>query len=224
MAPSSILTRTPPPGIPLEAHQRLCRGLLGDGTLEFYRNSKTGTLVSVRYREKHSAAQTNLVFNQQKGLRPLTDKITPPVVKQEKRDYFFAEVRTSQTSLLNSYGEAFYNSKIIAGKRQNQKILPENIGELLDNSLSPAIWIAGDVNPHGRILMLCRQSFTVPENEKLKEALKQNFGVNARVVYYKDKDKYLPQLYLQGRDAAKLVAQCDLEIRNLPSLKHKFYL
>lgn len=79
------------------------------------------------------------------------------------------------------------------------------------------------VIPMEEFLCSVRNPFTVPENEKLKEALKQNFGVNARIVYYRDRGKYPPQLYLQRPDAAKLVAQCDPEIRNLPSLKHKFY-
>jgi hypothetical protein len=62
-SPQSMVTRSPPLGVSLEAHQRFCGGLLGDGFLEIQRNSKTDEVVGVRYREKHSAAQAYFVFN-----------------------------------------------------------------------------------------------------------------------------------------------------------------
>lgn len=217
-----LLTRDPPPGVPREAHQRLCGGLLGDGSLEMYRHPKTEELVSVRYREKHSVAQADLVFNQQKGLRPLTDKIKTPVVRQDRRHYSFLEVRTSRTPSLKVYGEAFYRSEKQAGKWKNTKHLPDTIGELLDNPMSLGVWIAGDGNPHGKTLSLCTQSFSEADHEVLKDVLKQNFGVEARVVSHSNGVKYYSHLYLPREQAAKLIAHCDPQFRDLPSLTHKF--
>jgi hypothetical protein len=43
-----LLTRDPPPGVPREVHQRICSGLLGDNTLDYHRNKRTGHLISLR--------------------------------------------------------------------------------------------------------------------------------------------------------------------------------
>jgi hypothetical protein len=96
-SPQSMVTRSPPLGVSLEAHQRFCGGLLGDGFLEIQRNSKTDEVVGVWYREKHSAAQAYFVFNQQRALRPFPEKMKTPAIQQDKRNYSFFEVRTART-------------------------------------------------------------------------------------------------------------------------------
>lgn len=128
-SPQSIVTRSPPLGVSLEAHQRFCGGLLGDGFLEIQRNSKTDEVVGVWYREKHSAAQAYFVFNQQRALRPFPEKMKTPAIQQDKRNYSFFEVRTARTFSFKIYGEAFYRSEKTDGKWRNKKQVPDTIGE-----------------------------------------------------------------------------------------------
>ena len=84
------------------------------------------------------------------------------------------------------------------------------------------MWVAGDGNPHGKAFSLCTHGFSEAENEILRDVLKQNYGVSARVVSHSNGVKYYPHLYLRREQAAKLIAQCDPQFRELPSLKHKF--
>lgn len=217
-----FLTRQPPPNIPLEIHQRLCGGLLGDGSLDFHRNKKMHQLISVRYREKHAAAQVDLVLNQQNGLLPFTKKIKRATIQKDKNGYYFVETRTSRTKYFNVYGEVFYQSEKINGKWKNKKQLPKNIGELIDNPLSLGVWIAGDGNPHGKAFSICTHGFSESENSLLQDVLKQNFQVQARVAWHSNGLNYYPHLYLPREEAAKLISKCDSQIAALSSVRHKF--
>lgn len=219
------LTRFPPsPEIPLTVHQRLCGGLFGDGTLDFVRSTdKTGTLVSVRYRERQSRVHEDWVKNQQSGLAPFTDGLKKPEATRDKKGYWFLESRTSRTPLFLPYGYEFYEHVEIDGRWKARKRVPVTSGELLDNPLSVSAWIAGDGRPKSNgDFTLCTQGFTYEENLFLAEIFQQNFGIQCQVVVYSNGKNYYPELYFHRAEARKLGALCDPVIASLQSLKHRF--
>lgn len=222
--PRHILGKEPPfSSIPLSIHQRVCGGLFGDGTLDFFRNKKTDTLVSARYRERQGLLHRDWVENQQQGLFPLTDGIKKPEPKQDKNGYWFIEARTRRVNELLIYGTAFYNFMKTETGWKAIKQVPKNSGELLDNPLSLSVWIAGDGRPKANgDFTLCTQGFTLQENEFLKDILNQNWKVTAQVKVYSNGKKKYPELYIRRSEARKLLEICDKQIASLKSLKHKF--
>ena len=223
MITKKLNVHSPFPEIPLSVHQRLCGGLFGDGSLDYFRNRETGTIISARYRDRQGLLHRDWVENQFQKLYPLTNGIKSPQPKQDKNGYWFIQARTTRSSLLTVYAEAFYQQLKDATGWKAIKGVPVNSGELLANPLSLAAWIAGDGRPKANgDFTLCTQGFTFEENEFLAEILLQNFGVPCKVVFYSNGKKYYPELYIQKRDAKKLLSLCDKEIASLPSIKHRF--
>ena len=106
--------------------------------------------------------------------------------------------------MLIPYEQAFSKQIELDGKTCYRKSLPENIGELFDNPLSLALWVAGDGNPHGKTFSLCMQDFSENENGLLQKILQQNFSVNARLVWHSNGEKSSPHLYLPKTEAKKI--------------------
>ena len=249
------LTKASPSlGIPLAAHQRLCGGLFGDGSLDLTRDPHTGVPRSARYRENQGLIHWDWVRDQQAGLGPLTAAIKAPSPRVDARGYTLVEARTSRRADLLIYAQAFYTYRWVGSNGPNGPVLakaygaepsgakppgpgslgrgwrgtkgiPANSGDLLDNPLSLAAWVAGDGRPKANgDFTLCTQGYTLAENAVLAEILHQTFGVRATVRLYSNGTRRYPELYLPRGEGSKLLAHCDRHIANLPSLRHRFAL
>lgn len=112
-----------------------------------------------------------------------------------KRNNSFT-IRTISHSELTALRIIFYNG--------SRKIIPQNIGVFLENPLVLAVWFMddGNVRKHDGFVTsydLNTQSFTLKENKRLVEVLKNMFGltvtVNLNNGYYR--------LHVSARDAVK---------------------
>ena len=155
----------------------LIGSLLGDGTLNFrgdYPNFKV----------EHCLRQRFYVFYKYHLLKDFV--LTPPKLSYRynsnreayPKSWWF---RTVGIKELKFYYDLFYSYKT--------KMVPDNIEELLDR-MALAIWAMDDGSSNnGRTAFYFNsQSFSLADQLKLCQALKNKFNLNART--HKDKDKY----------------------------------
>ena len=137
--------------------------LLGDGGIRL-----KGRFA--RLHIKHSSNQLSLVKYKKKIFKNITT-MRVRVFKQKvgDKDYNFAEfVTLTHPDFLEFYNLFYFRSK---------KIVPKNIKTLLTSTLSLAMWFMDDGSAEYAGASLQTHSFTRPEVDLLRSAIKLNFRI-----------------------------------------------
>jgi hypothetical protein len=152
--------------------------MLGDGVLEL--NGRYP-----RLRVDHSAKQKEYVRWKYKIFSNfISNKMRCFLGKRNKKTgkrYTHCKFDTISSPVFERFYKAFYRN----GKRK----IPENIKELLKNPLSLAVWFMDDGYKRNdcNALRINTDAFTLKEQKLLIDALKRNFGINAKL-HRKGKD------------------------------------
>ena len=141
--------------------------LLGDGGLRFRG-------LNCRLHIKHSANQVELVRYKHQVFSNITSM--PVRIFDQKvgtKNYSFAEFVTLTHPSFTLYYDLFYPN--------DKKIIPSNIGELLINPLSLAIWIMDDGSAEYAGISLQTHCFTKREVGTLIKVIKHNFNLDTNM-------------------------------------------
>lgn len=182
--------------------------LLGDGCLE--RNGR-----NIRLRLEHSKDQKfYLVWK----FRELKSIITGSIMKVcayhkiNKRFYESYRAYTFSHEVIQYYQDRFYLNK--------KKVIPDNIGELLSDPLSLAVWFMDDGYKRNdcNALRLGTDSFRLEEQKLLQNVLSENFSIETKI---HKKGKYW-NLYVPVRESKRFIEIIKPYI--LPKLNYKITL
>ena len=162
-----------------ERQRRILTGsLLGDGCLILNSWKK-----QYRFQVEQNEAHKDYVYWLYEEFKDfvLSEPTYHPLVRSWK-------FRTISHPDFTEVASRFYAGRI--------KILPKEIGELLNNPLTLAIWAMDDgcLMPQGSGFTFNTQSFTLEENKKLQECLAKNFGLDFTSLH---KDKTRVRLYVK---------------------------
>ncbi len=182
--------------------------LLGDGCLE--QNGK-----HTRLRLEHGKYQKSYLLWKFKELKSIMTGSVMNVRyyhKINKRFYDSYRAYTFSREVMRCYQDMFY----LHGK----KIIPGNIGELLKNPLSLAVWLMDDGYKRNdcNAFRLGTDSFTMEEQILLQEVLLKNFGLETKI---HKKGKYW-NIYIPERESKKFVAMVKSYI--IPEFAYKITL
>ncbi len=188
--------------------QIIIGSILGDGCLE-----KNGT--NHRLRFFHSPKQIEYLFWKYNSLIDLT--ISRPktsftaLQKKTKKRYLTCHFSTLTLKELNCYRELFYQNK--------KKIVPLKIKKLL-TPLALAVWYMDDGYKRNdcSALRINSDSFTLNEQQILKNALEENFNIE---VHIHKKGKYF-NLYIPSKYSQKFSKIVCPYI--VPSMRYKLAL
>ena len=187
----------------LQSEQRhlLIGWILGDGCLRFPGRSHHANLTV-----EHGEAQEEYVWFKYEWMKEWV--LTPP--KQVSRVYHKDETRTlvSWRFLTISHPEfSFYHTLFY---RNGMKSVPDNIGDLVTHPLTLAVWLMDDGNKNKDVLFLSTESFSVPEQDRLRTCLWEVFGITSTLNFHSHsngKDLFRIRLTRNGsKRAAELVA------------------
>lgn len=107
--------------------------------------------------------------------------------------------------------------------KDNKKIIPLNIGEILKSPLALAVWMMDDGNRNHNAIFLNTQQFTMGEQRLLVNCLKKNFNIEARInKHWMFNEKQLYRLRLTTA-STKILYSLVKELI-LPSMRYKFPL
>jgi len=150
--------------------------ILGDAYVERYKNDARVTIM-------HSLKQKELVdwkFKELKRfvkMQPMQSEYFDP---RYGKKYFWQRFQTRRFPEFKKLGDIFY--------RKNRKIIPQNIGRLLKDPISLAVWYMDDggrrKDCHG--MFLNTLSYSKTEQTKLQECLVKNFGIETRIHWISD--------------------------------------
>ena len=165
--------------------------ILGDGCLE--RNGK-----NVRLRLEHSKDQRSYLLWKFKELKSI---VTGSIMKIRayhkinRRFYESYRAYTFTDEAINYYWNMFY--------LKNKKVIPVNIGKLLTNPLSLAIWFMDDGYKRNdcNAFRLGTDSFGLEGQIMLQKVLLENFGIETKT---HKKGKYW-NIYIPERESKKFV-------------------
>jgi hypothetical protein len=150
--------------------------ILGDGYISRYVSKVTGKIIgNTEIQMCQCKERKDYLLWKARELEPFTKSIY-----QDKR-YLTYYVNTVRYDLFNE----FYNLFIKDGR----KSVPENISDYLDE-LALTVWFMDDGHTDCMWSNLCTQSFTLRENGVLAKAVKERFGVEARVKTCRRSVKY----------------------------------
>ena len=143
--------------------------ILGDGNL-----SGNWSQTNYRLRVSHSVKQSEYLSWKYEILRNFI--LTKPQVYEKTKSISF---RTISHHEFTELYKLFYPS--------GKKVVPRNIEELIKDPIIIAVWFMDDGNIRkvkNKIYgyYLNTQSFNLVENQILREALKNNFGINSMVM------------------------------------------
>lgn len=183
--------------------------LLGDACLE-----RNGT--RYRLRMEHSDAQKAYVLWKCSELSHFVTDASPMKVEAfhpvQKKTYVSWRMYTRTHDALGTFAELFY--------RNGTKSLPENLGDILTDPLSVAVWFMDDGYKRSdcNAFRISTDSFSFEENKLLQKVLAKNFGIHSSIhrkgVYW---NLYIPQKF--ARDFVTLTKS-----HMLPSLSYKIAL
>lgn len=178
--------------------------LLGDGYLNS--NGKTAHLEL-----KQSAEKKEYVFWLYQELKELCT--TAPRQRRDNNQWY---VNTRCLSELVPAHTSFYLQRI--------KIVPRNIESMLVNPLSIAVWYMDDGTLDWRVkdhyaYRLTTNSFTIEDNEKLVDLLKNNFNVDSTVQTTLIRGKRYPRIHIGVKGRSQFHDLVKPYIRNC--FKHK---
>ena len=169
--------------------------LLGDGYL-------IRTTRGFALRINHGIAQRAYVDWKYNEISDLTN--SPP--KAYKSSYYF---RTVSHQTFDELRALFYE--------QNRKVLPHTMASLL-TPLVIAVWIMDDGAKDGNQLRLNTQSFSLHENETIKDLLMAKFGISASI----NRDKNLHRLRVSAASMSNVRQLVWPHI--VPSMQYKLSL
>ena len=94
---------------------------------------------------------------------------------------------------------------------QGKKLIPEDVGVLLKNPLSVAVWYMDDGTLDRRYkyhqnALIATYGFSFDGCERLSEALYRNFGLEVSVTKCKMRDKIYPRLYVKSKSMGDFVS------------------
>lgn len=176
--------------------------ILGDAGIRYRGNE-------CRMHIKHSLNQISLTNYLRKIFDPITSMPVRVFDQQVRgKNYSFSEFVTLTHPVFTKYHQLFYSGKT--------KSIPGNIGELLLNPLSLAVWIMDDGSAEYAGLSIQTHSFSLGEVMLLAKVIKQNFELNTLI--HSNKGKYI--LYFPKSSMSKLISITGNYI--LPEFKYKF--
>ncbi|MCD6220350.1 hypothetical protein J7K43_08220 [Candidatus Calescamantes bacterium] len=179
--------------------------LLGDGRLEC--RSKEG---SARLRIHHGWKQKELVFWKYETLKNLVSCPPRRIVcwknLKNNEDYYSWYFHTLTLKEFREFYQAFYWN--------GDKRLPKKIVEIF-TPVSLAVWIMDDGCNTGDSLILNTQSYSLKEQERLKEALWKKYRIFSTI--NKDRDKF--RLRFNSWNASKIIKIIIPHI--IPSMRYK---
>ena len=168
--------------------------LLGDGWLIKLRpNTKTSTLY-VKYNDK-SLGYLKWLRTQLKELNPSELKSIP----RYNQHYFYTSSRTD----IGDLRQQFYPN-------EEEKRVPENIGQLLTDPISLAIWYQDDGTLDRRSkyhwnAMIATYCFPMNDCVLLKNAIMTNFGIEVSVCKCQMRSKMYYRLYVPSRSMERFM-------------------
>ena len=205
-------------------HAILIGLLLGDLHIQ-KTDSQTGRC---RMRLSHQAEQKSYTDWIHKVFLDFCQKTKPPYFSRNKKGYleylFYSEYREE----LICYHSLFYKKPLqpVLKKRYNKE-LPENIGQLLKNPLTLAVWFMDDGTKRsdcnaGRI---ATQGFTEQEQYKLKDCLWENFYIRVEIDRWHNKEGKEIQGLSIPSTGGHFERWCDLIrpfiVKHVPDMKYK---
>ncbi len=175
--------------------------LLGDGYLEPHGRG-------VRLQVIHSARYKSYVEWKHQELAELRPS---PIHYQANRGYPYWRFVTRCHPLLSELRAIFYPN--------GRKAIPENIADLLTSPKSLAVWLMDDGSCDRRqgSIKLETQCFSQEELERLRDALKRNFGVEAAI--HRSESRKAHWLYLPVEQALSFAQMVEPYI--LPVMRYK---
>lgn len=192
----------------LKRQREILIGLaLGDGFIQ-----KTGKR-NARIRLEHSVKQKEYIFWKYLELRNMMQSKPKLITRYNpvfKKTYQYYRCQTHSSPKIGKMHRMFY--------RDSKKCVPENIVSLLKTPLTLAVWYMDDGYYYARDK--CAYIYLPPYNDKdielLLWALKNNFGLTAKVLIKKGKSKCL---WFNSEETERLVELIKKEI--IPSMKYK---
>jgi len=163
--------------------------ILGDGYLEY--NGCRGTRLQMKQAEKYK----EYIFWLHKELKSLCK--SGPSQRKDNRQWYFGTRFVDEFTELR---KRFYD-------QQGIKIVPDEIGKILTEPLSLAIWYMDDGTLDFRpkdhfAFSLTVNCFSIGETRKLSQVLLDNFGIISSVQNPLCRGKRYPKLYIgkNGRE------------------------
>jgi hypothetical protein len=158
--------------------------VLGDGCLE--RNGS-----NVRLRIDHCSTQRALVdwkFRELRELGPLAPRLVERWDKRTGHRHVNYRFSTRTTQVLNRFHHLFYGFG-------REKRVPDSMRDLLNSSLSLAVWYMDDGGRRGDCASgyLNTNAYSVKDVEILKLCLRANFGIESKTHFAAGKPRiYIP--------------------------------
>ncbi|PIV46786.1 hypothetical protein COS21_03520 [bacterium (Candidatus Gribaldobacteria) CG02_land_8_20_14_3_00_41_15] len=174
--------------------------ILGDGCLTANVGKK-----NFRLQVEQSAKQKDYVWWKYQIFREWV--LMEPKFQPKNRSWRF---RTISHPDLNEFHQLFYQGK--------KKIVPKNIGEILTDPFSLAVWFMDDgaLGPKRKGSTFNSQNFDFADNQKLRNCLKANFGLETSL--HKDKTSW--RIYVLPKSIT-LLRTLIMDIV-LPEMRYKF--
>jgi len=175
--------------------------LLGDGNLRFPGRSHHANLTV-----EHGELQQEYVWFKYERLKEWV--LTPP--GQVSRTYHKDRSRVLRSWRFSTMSHPAFTHYHTLFYRDGVKSVPENILELVAHPLTLAVWLMDDGNKNRDVLFLSTESFTVPEQDRLRSCLWERFGIPSTLNFHSHsngQDLYRIRLSRDGsKKAAELTA------------------
>lgn len=135
----------------------------------------------------------------------------PHSVKHYQAQYPFCYFKTASHSWFSELREKFY--------RNNKKIVPDNIDEILQGSQTLVIWAMDDgtLDKRQRSFLFETQCFEENDPERLRKCLERNYGLESQI--HRSGIKRGKRLYLTVNESRKLSKI--IEPNMIQSLRYK---
>ncbi|MBU1292245.1 hypothetical protein KKH07_02065 [Patescibacteria group bacterium] len=146
--------------------------LLGDGSMRI-----PGHNVNANFIAAHSEKQKDYVLWKYSLLKEWV--LTSP--RKSIRKYHKDKTRNLVSWRFLTLSHPQFTDIYNTFYRNNKKIVPDNIKELLVSPFSLAVWVMDDGNRNQNALFLNTQGFLLQEQERLCKCLKENFGLGATI-------------------------------------------
>lgn len=188
--------------------------ILGDGNLRIPGRNKEANFIS-----DHSVMQNDYVFWKYNHLREFV--LTEPKIVM--RIYHKDRRRTTESIRFLTVSHPEFTDLYRTFYRNQEKIIPENIHELVNSPLILAVWIMDDGSKNHEAMFLNTQQFTVNQQMLLQECLFTNFGLETTLNkhwFYKGKQLY--RIRFTTHATRKLHALVKNWI--IPTMRYKFPL
>ncbi|MBL7156012.1 MAG: hypothetical protein ISS87_00175 [Candidatus Pacebacteria bacterium] len=186
-----------------ERQKRIIIGtLLGDGFL-IRRNKKV--IFGFKQREKHKE-YVEWIFNELQNI--CTDA---GIMHRTDYDQYYFRTSLKKHDFIDLH-QKFY--RFSPGMEKAIKIVPKDINKLLKDPISIAVWYMDDGSLDFRpkyhySYSLATHNFLLEEVEKLRDVLKENFGVKVNVYNNLIRGKRYPRIYIgvAGRERFKEIVE-----------------